>query len=117
MWEMLTTVLMREASSYTEPDPEEYVLVPEQYGAAGEGAEQCGEWPFLHDGNSTLAPAVVKRLINPNDSGYHSPSQLYHLSGHVMAIYCSAWFESIANSLPFSRSSQSALDLLDSAVN
>jgi hypothetical protein len=71
MWEMLTTVLMREASSYTEPDPEEYVLVPEQYGAAGEGAEQCGEWPFLHDGNSTLAPAVVKRLINPNDSGWY----------------------------------------------
>ena len=101
IWEMLTSVVMREASSYTEPDPEEYVMVPEQY-----GPEPCGEWPFLHDGNSTLAPAVVLRLEKPNDSGYHSPYQL-----SCMAIYCS---ESIADLLPLSRSSQSALDLLDS---
>jgi len=74
MWEMLMSVLMREASDYTRPDPEECVPVG---GAAAEGAvaENLGQWPFKKEGLTSMAPAVVLRLEKPNDSGWYKVSK------------------------------------------
>ena len=58
IWEMLTTVLMREASEYNMPDPEECVPVR---AAPGEGAALAVS--FLRGGVSALVPAVVLRLV------------------------------------------------------
>ena len=64
IWEMLTTVLMREASDYNMPDPEECVPVRidcAEEAAPGEGAALAVS--FLRGGVSALVPAVVLRLV------------------------------------------------------
>lgn len=62
LWTMVSGILMREASSYQSPDPEECVPTP-------------GAWPFLHDGATVLSDAVVLRLEKPNDSNWYKLSK------------------------------------------